>query len=503
MKQKVYIAIDLKSFYASVECVDRGLDPLTTNLVVADASKTEKTICLAVTPSLKKLGLSGRSRLFEVVQKVKCANRLRRKSIKWQNFIGKSVDDRELSNNPYLSIDYISAPPRMAYYIEYSTKIFDIYLKYIAKEDIHVYSIDEVFLDVTNYLRYSKKTPREFAKIIILDILNSTGITATAGIGSNLYIAKVAMDIRAKHINADKDGVRIAELDEYSYRKYMWNHKPITDFWRVGIGYANRLKNIGLFTMGDIAKCSLGSDNEYHNIKLLFDTFGINAEILVDHAWGYEPVTIKDIKSYKPEHRSISMGQVMTRPYTYNESLIIIKEMMDLISINLIEKNFTTNHLAINIEYDIENIEKGYEGNISIDRYGRKKPSHCRFSVKLGKYTRSTRLMIEKVLEVYKEKVNKRLTIRKFNISADDLKSFDDVKNNEDIQISFLSEKGFEFQAKRIDIEKDLMLKEERLQKAAIDIKNKFGKNALLKAINLEESSTLIKRNKSIGGHKA
>ncbi|MFM1539278.1 Y-family DNA polymerase [Helcococcus bovis] len=503
MKQKVYIAIDLKSFYASVECVERGLDPLNTNLVVADASKTEKTICLAVTPSLKKLGLSGRSRLFEVVQKVKYANRLRRKSINWQNFIGKSVDDRELSNNPYLSIDYIAAPPRMAYYIEYSTKIFDIYLKYIAKEDIHVYSIDEVFLDVTNYLRYSKKTPREFAKMIILDILNSTGITATAGIGSNLYLAKVAMDIRAKHINADKDGVRIAELDEYSYRKYMWNHKPITDFWRVGVGYANRLKNIGLFTMGDIAKCSLGSDNEYHNIKLLFDTFGINAEILVDHAWGYEPVTIKDIKSYKPEHRSISIGQVMTRPYTYNESLIIIKEMMDLISINLIEKNFTTNHLTINIEYDIENIEKGYEGNISIDRYGRKKPSYCRFSVKLGKYTRSTRLMIEKVLEVYKEKVNKRLTIRKFNISADDLKSFDDVKNNEDIQISFLSGNSFEFQAKRIDIEKDLMLKEERLQKAAIDIKNKFGKNALLKAINLEESSTLIKRNKSIGGHKA
>ncbi|MFM1515395.1 Y-family DNA polymerase [Helcococcus ovis] len=503
MKQKVYIAIDLKSFYASVECVERGLDPLTTNLVVADSTKTEKTICLAVTPSLKKLGLSGRARMFEVVQKVREANILRKKNINWRNFVDKSVDDRELRINPYLSIDYIAAPPRMAYYIEYSTKIFEIYLKYIAEEDIHVYSIDEVFLDVTNYLKYSKKTPREFAKTIILDILKSTGITATAGIGSNLYLAKVAMDIRAKHIDADNDGVRIAELDEYSYRKYLWHHKPITDFWRIGVGYANRLKNIGLFTMGDIAKCSLGAENEFHNIKLLFDTFGINAELLVDHAWGYEPVTIKDIKSYKPEHRSISMGQVMTRPYTYQESIIIIKEMLDLISINLIEQNFTTNHLTINIEYDIENIEKGYKGVISIDRYGRKKPFNCRFSVKLGKYTRSTRLMIKKVLEVYKEKVNKSLTIRKFNISADDLKSFDDIKNNEDVQINFLSEDSFELQVNSIDIEKKLISKEENLQKTAIDIKNKFGKNAILKAINLEESSTLIERNKSIGGHKA
>lgn len=503
MNGKIYMAIDLKSFYASVECIERGLDPLKTNLVVGDASKTEKTICLAVTPSLKRLGLSGRARLFEVIQKVKDANRIRKKNIYWKNFKGKSFDEDELQKDPYLSIDFITATPRMAYYVEYSTKVFEVYLKYVSLEDIHVYSIDEVFIDATNYLKYAKKTPREFAKMIILDVYKTTGITATAGIGTNLYLAKVAMDIRAKHIEADKDGVRIAVLNEFSYRKYMWNHKPITDFWRVGKGYENRLKNLGLFTMGDIAKCSIGKKEDYHNLNLLFQTFGINAELLVDHAWGYEPVTIKDIRSYKPENKSICSGQVLKRPYSFDEGKVILREMLDLLSLDLIEKKFVTKHISVRIDYDIENIEKGYKGKISIDSYGRVKPAHSRGSINLGRFTTSAKLIIEKVISWYNEKVDNSITIRKFNISADNLIPPEEAKYKNDFQINFLSEESFEYQVEKENNKELYLKKENNLQKATIEIKNKFGKNMILKGSNLLEESTLIERNSSIGGHKA
>lgn len=496
MKDKTYMAIDLKSFYASVECMERGLDPLNTNLVVADNNKTEKTVCLAVTPSLKKYKIGGRARLYDVISKVRKVNIERKRKIDWKDFEGKSFDNNKLQENPYLELDFIIAPPRMAYYIDYSTKIYEVYLKYVSEDDIHVYSIDEIFVDATKYLKFAKKTAKEFAKMIIKDVYSTTGITATAGIGTNMYLAKIAMDIRAKHIKADKDGVRIAELNEMDYRKYLWNHKPITDFWRIGKGYANRLASLGLYTMGDIAKCSIGSENSFYNEKLLYDTFGINAELLIDHAWGHEIVTIKDIKSYKPDNQSITGGQVLTRPYDFNEGKTILIEMIDKLALSLVEKGLTTNHMTIYISYDIENM-KTYKGETMQDMYGRIVPKQARGSIRLDFSTSSAKHMIKKALLWYENKVNRKLWIRKFNISFDNVNLENFKKSNNNVQLNFFenattNEKSIE------ELEK-----EKRLQKTTLEIQKKFGKNALLKGLNLSEESTSIQRNKTIGGHKS
>lgn len=503
MREKTYIAIDLKSFYASVECIERGLDPLTTNLVVADAAKTEKTICLAVTPSLKKLGLSGRSRLYDVVEKVRQENFNRKRKIYGKKFRASSIDENDLEKDDFLEFDYIAAPPRMAHYIDYSTRIYEVYLKYISEDDIHVYSIDEVFIDATNYLKARNKTALEFAKMIIKDVYDTTGITAAAGIGTNLYLAKIAMDIRAKHIEADEDGVRIAVLDEMEYRKYMWNHKPITDFWRVGKGYARRLEEIGLYTMGDVAKCSIGSENGYYNEDLLYKTFGINAELLIDHAWGYEPVEIKDIKSYKPENRSITAGQILPIPYRYKEALTVLKEMIDKLTLDLVKNKLVTRHLTIYIGYDIENMGE-YSGNTTSDMYGRKLPKQTRGSINLDFTTSSSRHMIEKAELWYLEKVNKNLSIRRLNVSFDNIVDEKYEKIDYDFQLDFFNQ-DTDYKEKA-DIEKNRVKdfeKEKRLQQATVAIHKKFGKNALLKGINLEEEATAIDRNSMIGGHKA
>ena len=347
---RVYLCIDLKSFYASVECMERNLDPMNTNLVVADESRTEKTVCLAISPTMKQYGLGGRARLYEVLQKVREVNHKRKKDNNYKSFKGKSYIDSELKNNSNLELDFIIAPPQMKKYMEYSTKIYNVYLKYIAPEDIYVYSIDEVFCDLTNYLNYNNMTPKELVIKMIHDVYKTTGITATAGIGTNMYLAKVAMDIVAKHADADEFGVRIAELDELSYRKYLWNHKPLTSFWRVGPGYANKLESKGLYTMGDIARCSLNNED------LLYKMFGVNAELLIDHAWGWEPCTIKDVKSYKPTTNSVSSGQVLHCPYEYKKARLIVREMSDLLALDLVAKNLVTNQLVITIGYDIDNL---------------------------------------------------------------------------------------------------------------------------------------------------
>ena len=437
MKQdkRIYMAIDLKSFYASVECVERNLDPLTTNLVVADVSRSEKTICLAVSPSLKKYGIPGRARLFEVIQKVKEINQQRKNKLGNKKFTGESYDDNLLSQDPKLSLSYIIATPRMAFYIEYSTKIYEIYLKYVSVDDMHVYSIDEVFIDITSYLKVYNVKPREFAKMIILDVLKTTGITATAGIGTNLYLCKIAMDIVAKHTKADQDGVRIAQLDEMMYRKYLWYHQPITDFWRVGKGYQNKLKKVGLYTMGDIAKCSIGKEDEYYNEDLLYSIFGINAELLIDHAWGYEPCTINDIKGYKPENNSIGSGQVLDSPYDFNKAKLVVKEMLDLLSLNLVEKRLVTDQIVLTIGYDIENLSKYkyYQGEITTD-YGRKIPKHAHGTVNLNEKTASAKLIIDAVMKLYDKIIDKNLTVKRINISANHVVSEATLINQKTIE---------------------------------------------------------------------
>lgn len=502
-KKSIYVAIDLKSFYASVECVERNLDPLTTNLVVADSSRSEKTICLAVSPSLKKYGISGRARLFEVIQRVKEINLARKQLIKNQSFIGESYQDDVLQKNPYLSLEYIVATPRMAFYIEYSSRIYEIYLKYVSCDDIHVYSIDEVFIDITNYLNTYNMTPREFTKMIILDILKTTGITATAGIGTNLYLCKVAMDIVAKHIKADQDGVRIAQLDEQRYRKYLWKHQPITDFWRVGKGYANKLKKIGLYTMGDIAKCSLGKENDYYNEDLLYDIFGINAELLIDHAWGYESCTIKDIKEYKPTNNSIGSGQVLDSPYDYIKGRLVVKEMIDLLVLDLVDKGLVTNQIVLTVGYDIENLKhSNFNGDVSEDFYGRKIPKYAQGRVNLACHTASLKIIMEAVIDLYDKIINKALTIRRVNISANHVISEINVVDKKIVkQLDLFTD--YEAMVKQEEKNDKELLKEKKLQEATLKIKKKYGKNAILKGMNLQEGSTTKKRNKTIGGHKA
>lgn len=506
-KCKTYIAIDLKSFYASVECRERSRDPLTTNLVVADPSRTEKTICLAVSPSLKKYGLSGRARLFEVIQKVNAANNIRKLKAPNHVFSGSSDDSTELQKNPSLKIDYIIAPPRMARYMEYSTKIYNIYLKYIAPEDIHIYSIDEVFIDVTHYLSTYNMTARELAMTMIQDILSTTGITATAGIGTNMYLCKIAMDIVAKHIEPDKNGVRIAELDEMSYRRLLWNHRPITDFWRVGRGYSKKLEKIGLYTMGDIARCSIGKPTDYYNEELLYNLFGINAELLIDHAWGYEPCTMEDVKAYKPETNSISSGQVLHCPYEFDKARLVVKEMTDLMVLDLVDKGLVTNQIVLTIGYDIENMtdknrSQSYKGTVTTNYYGKKVPKPAHGTTNLPKQTSSTTLITNAVMELYDKIVNKKLLIRRINIVANKLVDEHSVKNaNKYEQLDLFTD--YEILKKQREKENAESEREKRMQNTILDIKKKFGKNAILKGMNLQEGATAKDRNNQIGGHKA
>ena len=491
---KKYLCIDLKSFFASVECVERGLNPLTTNLVVADKERTEKTICLAVTPSLKTYGIPGRARLFEVVQKVREVNNQRRLNAPNRTFMDKSFNAEELNGNPGLELDYIVAPPRMAYYMEYSTRIYNVYLKYIAPEDIHVYSIDEVFIDITHYLATYKLSAHDFARKLIQDVLNTTGITATAGIGTNMYLAKIAMDIEAKHIPADKDGVRIAELDEMSYREKLWSHRPLTDFWRVGKGYANKLERYGMRTMGDVARCSLYDED------LLYRLFGVNAELLIDHAWGWEPCTIKEIKAYKPSTNSLSSGQVLKTPYYFDKAMLVTREMMELLVLELVEKALVTNQVVLTIGYDIDNLTDDniqYKGDITTDFYGRQVPKHAHGTANIDRYTASSKLIVDATMELFDRIVDKSLLVRRINIAVCKLQKEKDVNENQVEQLDLFTD------YEKKNAQEESLKKEKRMQEAVLSIKKKYGKNAILKGMNLEEGATAKERNSQIGGHKA
>lgn len=494
--KRIYACIDLKSFYASVECVERGLDPLNTNLVVADKSRTEKTICLAVTPSLKQYGLSGRARLYEVEQKVKEINFERKKLNSYHKFTNRSYLDSELQKNKSLELTYIIAPPRMKKYMDYSAKIYNIYLKYLAPEDIFVYSIDEVFIEVTAYLKYYKMSASELVSKIIKDIYKTTGITATAGIGTNLYLAKVCMDIVAKKSPPNEIGVRIAEIDEKSYRELLWHHQPLTDFWRVGKGYTKKLAEQNIFTMGDVARCSI------HNEDLLYKLFGVNAELLINHAWGYEPVTLSEVKNYKPEKKSLSSGQVLHFAYNYQKVKLIVKEMIELLSLDLVEKHLVTNQLVLTIRYDRENltnkeISKNCIGTVTIDSYGRKIPKHGHGTINLDYYSSSTKYLSKKCLELFERIINKKLLVRKVTISARNLITEEEREKNIILDQLDLFTNAYQ---KELEIEKQ---KEElKLQHAILDIKNKYGKSSILKGMNLEEGATTIERNNQIGGHQ-
>lgn len=507
MSDRLYAAIDLKSFYASVECKERNLNPLTTNLVVADASRTEKTICLAVSPSLKSHGIAGRARLFEVVQKVKEINESRRRNAPSHQFQGSSFDHTALEQDPTLKLDYITAPPRMALYIDYSTRIYEVYLKYIAPEDIHVYSIDEVFIDLTGYLNTYGQTPQELVSTIIQDILQTTGITAAAGIGTNLYLCKVAMDIVAKYTKPDKNGVRIAFLDELSYRKMLWTHQPLTDFWRVGRGYAKKLAEHGLHTMGDIARCSIGKENDYYNEDLLYRLFGINAELLIDHAWGYEPCTIEQIKAYKPASNSIGSGQVLHCPYTFEKAKLVLKEMTDALVLDLVDKNLVTDQLVLTVGYDIENLSapqkrSAYQGAVKTDAYGRRIPKHAHSTVNLKSPTSSTQQILSAVLELYDRIVDPSLLIRRLTITANKVVPAHTVSAQPRYeQLDLFTD--YAALQKQQEAEKAALEREHNMQVALLNIKKKFGKNAILKGIDLEEGATARSRNEQIGGHKA
>lgn len=507
MEEHIYIAIDLKSFYASVECMERQLDPLNTNLVVADAGRTEKTICLAVSPSLKKYGIPGRARLFEVVQRVKEVNIERRSKAPGREFTGKSYLAEELDNHPEWELSYIAAPPRMALYLDYSTRIYNVYLKYIAPEDIHVYSIDEVFMDVTHYLNTYRMTAKELAAKIIQNVLEETGITAAAGIGTNLYLCKVAMDIMAKYVAPDENGVRIAELDERNYRKQLWNHRPLTDFWRVGRGYQKKLESVGLFTMGDIARCSLGEERDFHNEDLLYKLFGVNAELLIDHAWGWEPTTIDLIKAYKPSVNSLSSGQVLQCPYDFTKGKLIVREMTDLLVLDLVEKRLVTNQMVLTVGYDIENlsdanIRKKYRGEITVDYYGRKVPKHAHGTANLERYTSSTKIITDAVMELYDKIVNPDLLVRRINIVTNNLIEEGTVAEKDSYeQLELFTD--YEAKQKKREEENKSLSKERKLQEAMLEVKKKYGKNAMLKGMNLQEGAMTIERNKQIGGHKA
>lgn len=507
MENKTYIAIDLKSFYASVECVERGLNPMTTHLVVADKSRTEKTICLAVTPSLKALGIPRRARLFEVSAKVRKVNAERQQNAPRRVFTGSSFDATVLNAHPEYRLDFIVAPPRMAHYMEFSTRIYQIYLKYIAPEDIHVYSIDEVFIDATDYLGIYKLSARELAMKMILDVLESTGITATAGIGTNLYLCKIALDIQAKHIPADHNGVRIAELDEMSYRRLFWSHRPLTDFWRIGKGYAKKLEDHGLYTMGDIARCSLGSVADRYNEDMLYKLFGVNAELLIDHAWGYEPCTIADIRAYKPESNSLGSGQVLKCPYTFQKAKLVVREMADSLALDLVDKKLMTDQIVLTVGYDVENlsdpgIRGGYSGAVTTDRYGRQIPKHANGTANLGKYSSSSKLIIDAASGLFERITDKKLLIRRLYLTANRVKGEGSVpEDTGGEQLDIFTDYTKEEEKRKAEALE--LARERKKQEAMLDIKRKYGKNAILKGMNLEDGATAQDRNQQIGGHKA
>ncbi|MBQ6203011.1 MAG: DNA methylase [Prevotella sp.] len=500
-QQRTYIAIDLKSFYASVECVDRGLDPLTTNLVVADVARTEKTICLAVSPSLKAYGIGGRARLFEVVQRVREVNNERKRAAGWK-MTGKSSDDLELKAHPSLELDYIAAPPRMAHYIEVSTRVYETYLKYVAPEDIHVYSIDEVFMDVTDYLGSYKLTAHQLALKIIRDVLATTGITATAGIGTNMYLAKVAMDIMAKKATADADGVRIAELDEMTYRRELWDYRPITKFWRVGHGTAERLAACGIDTMGKLARMSI------QNESLLYRLFGVNAELLIDHAWGWEPCTIKDVKAYRPETNSFSSGQVLQEPYTFKKARVVIQEMADAMALQLVSKRLVTDQLVLTVGFDAESLTRPeirvkYQGEITTNYYGKAVPKHAHGTHNFEKPTSSSQLIMEAATALFERCVNPDLLIRRLNLTTNHVVSEASVAAQLNVPRQLDLFTDYEAIERKRRKEQARLDKERRMQQARIEIKQRFGKNAILRGLNFKEGATARERNKQIGGHKA
>lgn len=500
---RTYVAIDLKSFYASVECVERGLNPLMTNLIVADASRTEKTICLAVSPSLKNYGIGGRARLFEVVQRVKEINAERRRKSPDGRLYGESSDDNYLRQHPESSVGYITAVPRMAHYIEYSTRIYQIYLKYIAPEDIHVYSIDEIFFDATEYLDVYHMTAHQLAMTMIRDVLRQTGITATAGIGTNLYLCKVAMDIVAKHIPADSDGVRIAELDEMEYRRRLWNHRPLTDFWRVGGGIAARLDAYGIHTMGQLARCSV------ENEELLYRLFGINAELLIDHAWGWEPCRISDVKAYRPKINSLSSGQVLQSAYTYDKAIIVAREMADAMALDLVSKRLVTDQLVLYVGYDRESLLPSngvtdYQGAVVRDHYGRLTPKPVHATVRFDCPTSSSRIITDRVAELFEKAADRRLLVRRLNLTAGHVVSENEAveqRKKQPVQLDLFT--NHDDEKKKQEEEEARLAKERRMQEAAIKIKQKFGNNALLRGIDFAEGATARDRNRQIGGHKA
>jgi DNA polymerase V len=501
MSERTYIAIDLKSFYASVECVERRLNPLTTNLIVADPSRTEKTICLAVSPSLKAYGIGGRARVFEVLQRLKEVNNERRNNSPNHRLNGISTSDIDLHKHPDWEVDFITAVPRMAYYIDYSTRIYKIYLKFIAPEDIYTYSIDEVFIDATQYLKSYKMTAHELARKMIATVQQYTGITATAGIGTNMYLCKVAMDIVAKHIPADKDGVRIAELDEMSYRRQLWNHRPLTSFWRVGKGIAQKLESYGIDTMGKIARCSL------HNEELLYNLFGVNAELLIDHAWGWEPCTMEAVKAYRPETNSLSHGQVLQSAYDYKKARVVVQEMADAIALELVDKRLVTNQLVLTISYDSESlsdpqIRAKYHGPVTTDYYGRQAPKHAHGTANLERMTSSSRLITEAVMSLYDRIINPDLLVRRINVTTNNVVEESKAsEHNMPIQLDLFTD--YEELERKRNEEKAALEKERKMQEAVLSIKKRFGKNAILKGLNYEEGATAKERNQQIGGHKA
>ncbi|WP_287936061.1 DNA methylase [Duncaniella freteri] len=498
-QQRQYIAIDLKSFYASVECVERGLDPLDTNMVVADASRTEKTICLAVSPSLKSYGIGGRPRLFEVEQRLRDVNNQRRWSSPLRSLARTSHFKHELDSDSSLAVGYLIAKPRMAYYIEYSTRVYRVYLRYIAPEDIHVYSIDEVFIDATSYLGSYKLSAYELARKIILDVLRETGITATAGIGTNLYLCKVAMDIVAKKMSPDKDGMRIAELDEASYRRQLWEHEPLTDFWRVGRGILKRLVPYGIRTMGDIARCSISNE------ALLYKLFGVNAELLIDHAWGWEPVTMDLVKAYRPESHSMCCGQVLSCAYTFEKARVVVQEMADGVALDLLEKHLVADQLILEVGYDVESlsdpeISSQYHGKISVDHYGRMVPAHAHGTANLKRFTSSSRIISDAVVELFDRTVNPVLLIRRITLSVNHVIHESDVMSHrKPVQLDLFTD--YEALRVRAEIEESMLRKERRLQETILNIKKSFGKNSILKGLNFADGATQRTRNRLIGGH--
>ncbi len=491
----VYLAIDLKSFYASVECVERGLDPLDTHLVVADEKRTEKTICLAVTPALKAYGIPGRVRLFEVMQKAEMINRERLRKNGYHAFSGASASAKALKTDASLQLQYLVAPPQMAHYIQISTQIYQIYLRYVAPEDIHVYSIDEVFIDISSYLKMYHCTPRALAERMIKAVLRETGITATVGIGSNLYLAKVAMDIVAKHMPADQDGVRIAQLDEISYRKQLWDHQPLTDFWRIGNGYQKKLSDSYLYTMGDIARCSLQNEDK------LYRLFGVNAELLIDHAWGWEPCTIADIKAYRPENHSISQGQVLSCPYSRSKARLIVKEMTDQLVLDLVEKGLAADQVTLTVGYDGASVPDDYHGILQKDRYGKKIPKQAHGSRKLEYTTDSFQEILKAVLELFDQITDEKLMVRRMYVVANHVIPAVEVPEERPVQLNLFEDATAIQQAQ--EHRKMALEREHRLQKTLLAIKGRYGKNAILKGMNFQEGATARERNGQVGGHRA